>query len=194
MKTLITSIVLIIGIGLFFLVTGFAERSSLLDDQVKMRKEELHDTLNTRYNKLMPKLSFIPDITVQLATGEYIQLPKLIDRKKYIFINVWSGTKMIDRLDLRMFDSIAETYKNKLMVIGLLDDGSLVRLNKLITKYQLKNLQGVVSTDIKKYLKPNEYPCGILFSKTGKLIEAGMNGDALGTYMKKHVSASRAKF
>lgn len=182
-----THIALITGAGLFFLFTGFNKRPLLQENL-------FHDTLTIWNGKPLLQLNFIPDVRVQLATGEYVQLPKLVDQKRYIFINVWSGKKRIDKYDLQLVDSIAETYKNKLTVIGLLDEGNLIQLNKLVKKYQLKNMQGLVSTDIKKYLKMNRYPYGILFSKTGKLIEAGMNGDALGVYMEKHVSVSRAKF
>jgi hypothetical protein len=192
MKTLVTCIVFIIGMGLFFLVTGFNERPVLLKHQMEIRKQELHDTLDTGYNKWMS--GFIPDITVQLVTGEYIRLPELVDQKKYIFITIWPGKKGMDRHDLGTIDSIAGVYKNKLMVIGLLDDGNLVQLTRLIKKYQLKNVKTTRSSDIKKYLNGNKYPYGILFSKTGKVIEMGMSSGTLAAYMEKHLSMSRAKF
>jgi hypothetical protein len=157
-----------------------------------MKKTKLHDTLHADDNKLM--LNLIPDIIVQLATGETMHLPELIDQKKYIFITIWSGKEGIDKHYLHTVDSIAEIYKNKLMVIELFDDGNLVRLNKLIMEYQLKNLQGVISPDIKKYLRVNAYPYGVLFSKNGKLIETGMNSSTLSAYLEKHVVASRSKF
>jgi hypothetical protein len=192
MRTNIARIVCSIGIGLFFLVTGFKEQSLLLKHQVGIREEKLHDTIHTDDTKWM--LNFIPDVTVQLVTGEYIQLPKLIDEKKYVFINVWSGRKGIDKDELGIIDSIAGIYKNKLMVIGLLDDGNLIQLNRLIKKYRLKNVQGLVSKGIKSELKADACPYGILFSRTGKLIATGMDGNALAAYLEKHVVVSRAKF
>jgi hypothetical protein len=169
----------IIGTLLFLVFSGF---------------DGSHDTLCSSGMKPILQLNFIGDARVQLATGKQVQLQDLIDQKKYVFINIWSGKGGRGIKDAQVADSIAEVYKNKLQVIGLLDEGNLVQLNKLIKKHQLKNVQGLVSSDIKKYLSVNMYPYGILFSKTGKLIEAGMDGKALATYLEKHVVTSRAKF
>jgi hypothetical protein len=201
MKTLVISILL------FFLFIVFSVYS-LLPEQALVALAEgktvverstaiklgSHDTVCAHLEKSALQLNFIPDVRVQLVTGEYIQLQKLIDQKKYIFIHVWSGKKMADKEDTQILDSIAEIYKNKLLVIGLLEDGNLIQLKRLIKKHQLKNVQGLVSPDSKKYLGVNVYPYGILFSKAGKLIEAGMDGMRLGAYMEKHMVISRAKF
>jgi hypothetical protein len=190
---------------LFFLVIGFNEQRVLLKEKYKgkvpwngkmhhvIKKEHSHDTLSVNGTKANLQLSFILDVTVRSATGERIQLQKLIDQKKYIFVNVWLGKKGMNRNDAFLIDSIAGIYKNKLMVIGLLD-GTLIQLKRMSRRHPLKNVQAMVSADIKKYQWVNTYPNGILFSKTGKLVQAGMNAGDLKEYMEKHVDTSRAKF
>ncbi len=152
----------------------------------------LNDTTNGTVSKLPFQLRFVPDVNLQVATGEYIQLQKLIDCKHYIFINIWTGRKL-DVKRVQTIDSIATIYKNKLLVIDLLDKGSMFQLNRLIRKHQLKNMQGLLPDDMQPYVKNCSYPYGILFSKTGKLIETGMDGGALAMFMEKHVGR-KAKF
>jgi hypothetical protein len=205
---------LVMGILLFFLFIGFKE-GALFSESINSQEENgrvtiaegvvkkasvltsgygSHDTICSPVTKTALQLNFIPDVRVQLATGEHIQLQQLMDQKKYIFINIWLEKKGAGVEDVSVVDSIGEFYKNKLLVIGLLDEANLIQLKRLIKKHRLKSVQGLVSADIKKYLKVNVYPYGILFSKTGKLIDAGMDTKKLAAYMEKHVVMSRAKF
>jgi hypothetical protein len=203
---------LIMGTLLFFLFTGFNSllpehihlhepigKEAVVESVVEKKRNGLmafgsRDTIYSSVTKTVLELNFIPDARVQLATGEHLQLQHLIDQKKYIFINVWSGKKGKSIEEVRAVDSIGEFYKNKLVVVGLFDEGNLTQLKRLIKKHQLKNIQGLISADIKKYLKVKVYPYGVLFSKTGKLIEAGMDKETLAAYMEKHVVMSKAKF
>lgn len=136
----------------------------------------------------------IPDITIQLRSGNNKNLQDFTDCRRYIYITSWPGKQALIIRELRAFDSIAETYKNKLLIVGLLDNGNVKQLNRLIEKYQLKHLKGVIPEGSMQSLSGKAYPYGMLFSKYGKLIKKEMHKGELEVYMKEHVGVERAKF
>lgn len=197
---------IVVGTSLCFLCLYWNEQVVMAGDKKKegvgwervntdntVTADGSHDTLSAHGATTAFQWDRVPDVSVTLVTGERLPLPEVVDQKKYIFINIWSEEKDGNLSDARVLDSLAEVYKSKLLVIGLLD-GNLKQLNRLIKRHQMKGLQGLVPADMKKYLQGNAYPCGILFSKTGRLVHAGMHVKELGLYLEKHVLTSRAKF
>jgi hypothetical protein len=120
-------------------------------------------------------------------------LQDFIDCKKYIYVTFWPN-KTIFIKELKAYDSLASVYKNKLIVIALWNNGNVKQLNRLVKRYQLKSLIGVVAKGALQNEPGKGYPGGMLFSKYGKLINKKMNQAELEMYMKLHVGAERAKF
>ena len=136
----------------------------------------------------------IPDITIQISSGNNKNLQDFTDCRRYIYITSWPGKQALIIRELKAFDSIAEIYKDKLLIVGLLDNGNVKQLNRLIEKYHLLHLKGVIPEGSMQTLSGKGYPYGMLFSKYGKLIKKEMHKREMEVYMKEHVGVERAKF
>lgn len=136
----------------------------------------------------------IPDITIQVSSGNNKNLQDFTDCRRYIYITTWPGKQALIIRELRAFDSIAETYKDKLLIVGLLENANVKQLNRLIEKYHLQHLKGVIPESSMQSLSGKGYPYGMLFSKYGKLIKREMHKGELEMYMREHVGVERAKF
>lgn len=135
----------------------------------------------------------VPDIVIELVSGDYVNLQDFVDHKKYVFIVVWTVQEKLMVNDLFAFDSIAQAYSNKLTVIGLIDGADRNLLNRL-KKYNIKSIKGILPKEYMQQLLVKNYPYGMLFSKYGQLLHKEMNKAELLIYLKRHVTISRAKF
>ena len=136
---------------------------------------------------------FIPDVTIQLTSGNNKHLHDFIDCKKYIYITFLENIPALSVEKLKAYDSIGKIYKSRLTLIVLLSKGNAKQLNRLIEKYQLHYLIGAIPERAMQIPNGKVYPNGMLFSKYGKLIKE-MSREELEMYMKKHVGVERAKF
>ncbi len=125
------------------------------------------------------QFEYIPDIKVQLSNGDSLNLRKIIDKKKYIYVEIWTKTCPGCIAELPIMNEIAEKYKSKLNFIGLYDKGDLMELNNLIIKYGINTNQALSSTIANYNFSLDGYPYGLLFSKDGKLIKTDVNSKKL---------------
>ncbi len=112
--------------------------------------------------------------------------------KKYAYVVIWSEADAVYMREV--IDSIAEKCQNRLLVTGLLDEANMRRLKKIIRKRHIKTPQALLTKALKHELQLSTYPYGILFSKGGKLIKAGIGKNELNTYLEKYGITERAKF
>lgn len=117
----------------------------------------------------------LPNLTVQLADGDSLNLRKLIDKKKYLYVEIWTKSCPGCIQQLSKMDLIGEKYKSKLNIVGLYDKGDVHELKELINKYNIKNKQALTSKEINYNFSQDGYPYGLFFSKEGKLISSDMD-------------------
>lgn len=158
--------------------------------------EERHILYDTKENREEEQYlgEPVPDLTIQLASGSNKNLRDFVDNKKYIYITCWPSKQALIIQQLKAYDSIADQYESKLKIIGLLDNGNAKQLSRLIEKYRLKNLNGVIPEGTMQSLPCKGYPYGMLFSVYGRLIKQNMSKDELEHYMSMHITLSKAKF
>ncbi len=113
----------------------------------------------------------MPDVNVELMTGDSMNLKQLVDNKHYVFIRVWWKSCPACIQELPELESLSEKYKDKLTVVKLLDKGDLKQLKELTEKYQLKTKQALANEESNRNLVTNGYPYGVLFGPRGELIE-----------------------
>ena len=184
--------ILVMGM-LSFLVYDSGKIEERAYNDLKFGYSVKHTVKNDPEEPRTVPYEFIPDITIQLTSGNNKRLHDFIDCKKYIYITFLENGDARSVEKLKACDRIGEMYKNRLIVIGLMDKGNLKQLNRLIEKYQLRNLIGAIPESSIQTPQEKEAPNGMLFSKYGKLIKE-MDKEELEMYMKKHAVVGRAKF
>ncbi len=182
----------------FFYSKMYAQKSveestcfSFLNHRQSFRNEQWREDQSVTVEKAAA-FHILPAFKIQLAIGDSMGMRELIEEKKYIYISIWSAA---DGLYMHeVLDSIADKYKNTLLILGLFDKGNLHQLKKIIRKQQIRTKQGLLPIEMKEDLQLTGYPSGMLFSKEGKLIKAGIGKNELNNYLEKYVVERRAKF
>jgi len=141
---------------------------------------------NGKERGMLKKLEVIPDLNVLSSSGDSLNLKSLVTRKKYIYLNIWWEHCPPCIREIPLLDSIAEKYKSKLEMIGLIDQSNLSELNEVIKKYDIKNAQALSKSLVNIHLIQDGYPYGILFSETGELIKTNVDKTQLIEFLNKH--------
>lgn len=126
--------------------------------------------------------------TYDSLNAYHLKLNDLFNKTKYVYIN-FLIPRCITCLDhLAILDSLNKVYKNDLTILSLLDkDYDKENLPKIITKYNVQHPFGWSNKVLNNELLLDGYPYGVLFDKTGNLINI-FNIDELTAFLQTNNS------
>lgn len=134
--------------------------------------EKVNEIKNKFDGKIISLFNKAPlNLTYDSVNAYNLKLNDLFSKTKYVYFNflIPRCTNCLD--NLTTLDSLNKVYKNDLTILSLLDkDYDKVNLLNIITKYNVQHHFGWSNKTLSKELPLNGYPYGILFDKTGNLI------------------------
>ena len=112
----------------------------------------------------------IPNQSYINTDSTAIELQSLLQRGKYLYVDIWATFCPPCVKNLPIIEDLAIKYKDKLIVLSLLDRTNLQELKRYIEKFKLRTLQGLSTDKLNYSLHQAGYPYGILFDENGKVV------------------------
>ena len=131
-------------------------------------------------------LKTLPNMDFELLTGVKKNFSKLIDGKRYIYIDFWATWCVPCVQAMPKLKALQKQFSSKLVIVGLNSEDTPDKALDFVKKNKLSWLQGVSSEALRKVLQVNGYPHGVLFNPQGKLVGMGFEPEDVEAYLKKH--------
>lgn len=139
----------------------------------------IRPTLSENLNDRIQTGDFISDYSFKLLTGKETSFKKLMDGKKYLYINFWASWCSGCHQEVDDLKKIYSDYQEKFTVISLNYNEDIKKIQPFLDKKEIQWLNGFSTNEINEELLIQGLPRNILIDPSGKIIEMNIHPSIL---------------